>query len=582
MPKTAPSPCGLSPNTTISSLFIFGGTLLVMGDYTSYTDKTVKYDYVTYVNGQKQYVTSTYTYKVQQFSTTLKYYDLSQIAAAGSEPSELSLVRETTFNGTYQTARLVNGYFYVVISDRSSGETAYFDTQDKDKKVDFTEGEEGSGGDNRFGGYGMIAAKIEAENAFTAPYTTGRYLGDAYDVYCSYNALYIMSRGYANYNGGGRGYYGCAGQIKAGYAASAPGGYAMSIVRRISLETLQLESVLADVEGNILNRFALHDDGEHIFTVSRTNRGTFLNVYNAEFETLAVAGPYAPGENLYSVRYDEDADTGRKYCYFVTFQQVDPLFKIDITDPLKPELTGDLKIPGYSTYMQNFGNGVLLGVGFDVDTRWGAQPTGLKVSLFDVSGPYPEEVNSIIIQNGKSEATDNARAILCEKGKNMFAFAAEGRRGGKPAQGAYIYGIGANGRLFERAFLTNLPDGYTAQNQNHARKTISRVVWIGDYLYTIADGVISSYNLADFSYIDTYEVRIINKNATVTFLTEKDGAVYGTAVAEYGELLVMPNAPVREGYIFDGWVKVSNGLAFNPASRVYESFTVYAFWIAIK
>ncbi len=35
----------------------------------------------------------------------------------------------------------------------------------------------------------------------------------------------------------------------------------------------------------------------------------------------------------------------------VTFKQMDPFFVIDMKNPTQPEVLGELKIPGYSTYL---------------------------------------------------------------------------------------------------------------------------------------------------------------------------------------------------------------------------------------
>lgn len=50
------------------------------------------------------------------------------------------------------------------------------------------------------------------------------------------------------------------------------------------------------------------------------------------------------GESIYSARFM--GETG----YFVTYEQVDPLFSVDLSDPEKPKILGKLKIPGFSEY----------------------------------------------------------------------------------------------------------------------------------------------------------------------------------------------------------------------------------------
>ena len=73
-------------------------------------------------------------------------------------------------------------------------------------------------------------------------------------------------------------------------------------------------------------------------------------------------------------------------CYFVTYKQVDPLFSVDLSDPKKPKVLGELKIPGFSDYLHPYGDELLLGIGMDVEED-GATVNGVKLSMFDISDP---------------------------------------------------------------------------------------------------------------------------------------------------------------------------------------------------
>ena len=86
-----------------------------------------------------------------------------------------------------------------------------------------------------------------------------------------------------------------------------------------------------------------------------------------------------PGEQVYGVRFVGDR------AYVVTFRQTDPVYVLDLSDPLDPRVTGELKMPGFSDYLYALENGLLLGVGKDatVDGELG----GVKVVLIDVANP---------------------------------------------------------------------------------------------------------------------------------------------------------------------------------------------------
>lgn len=79
-------------------------------------------------------------------------------------------------------------------------------------------------------------------------------------------------------------------------------------------------------------------------------------------------------EQLQSVRFDGPR------AYAVSFERVDPLFTIDLSDPALPIQKGELEMPGFLYYMEPRGDR-LIGLGFDQGSELGA----ITVSLFNVS-----------------------------------------------------------------------------------------------------------------------------------------------------------------------------------------------------
>jgi hypothetical protein len=97
-------------------------------------------------------------------------------------------------------------------------------------------------------------------------------------------------------------------------------------------------------------------------------------------------GDMGNGEAVQSVRFVGDVG------YVVTFRQIDPFYTLDLRDPENPRVVGELKIPGFSSYLHPIGEGRVLGVGSDADLD--GRVTGSKVSIFDVSDPAnPLEVS---------------------------------------------------------------------------------------------------------------------------------------------------------------------------------------------
>jgi len=85
-----------------------------------------------------------------------------------------------------------------------------------------------------------------------------------------------------------------------------------------------------------------------------------------------------PNENLFGVRFMGDK------LFLVTFEQVDPLYVIDLSIPEDPVIAGELTIPGFSDLLHPVNEELLLGLG--------QNGNGLvKLELFniaDMSSPY--------------------------------------------------------------------------------------------------------------------------------------------------------------------------------------------------
>ena len=145
------------------------------------------------------------------------------------------------------------------------------------------------------------------------------------------------------------------------------------------------------------------------------------NLYIFDAASLDVKGAVeglAPGERIYAVRF-----TGQT-AYMVTFRQVDPLFVIDLSQPDKPLVKGELKIPGFSNYLHPISSTQLIGVGYDAAEIEGrAVTTGVKLSLFDVADPSrPLELDSKVLgaRGSSSLATSDHKAFLFHKASGLL------------------------------------------------------------------------------------------------------------------------------------------------------------------
>ncbi|WP_199487409.1 beta-propeller domain-containing protein [Actinomadura spongiicola] len=169
------------------------------------------------------------------------------------------------------------------------------------------------------------------------------------------------------------------------------------------------------VKGDLLNQYSMSEHAGNLrlaTTVGRFDPGrgrseSSVHVLAQDGDRLTEIGRVdglGKGERIYSVRFIGAT------AYVVTFRQVDPLYVLDLNDPRRPRLTGELKITGYSAYLHPTADGKLLGIGQDADTT--GRTRGLQVSLFDVSGAQPRRVASYQLEGASSQAEFEAHAFL--------------------------------------------------------------------------------------------------------------------------------------------------------------------------
>lgn len=137
-----------------------------------------------------------------------------------------------------------------------------------------------------------------------------------------------------------------------------------------------------EVEGSIGDRWAIDEaDGVLRVAVGPTQEtGNFNSIvtFERDGDQLVEHGRLdnlGRNEQIKSVRWFDDL------AILVTFREVDPLYAVDLTDTATPTLLGELKIPGFSSYLHPLGSWRMIGVGEGPDGKggWGAQ-----VGLFNV------------------------------------------------------------------------------------------------------------------------------------------------------------------------------------------------------
>lgn len=277
----------------------------------------------------------------------------------------------------------------------------------------------------------------------------------------------------------------------------------------------------AEVSGRVLNQFSM-DENKGYFRVATTrsqswimplaasfrvvtsqeNQGqeSYNNVYalDDQLSLVGVLENLAPGERIYSVRFMGDR------AYVVTFKQTDPLFVIDLKDPSQLNVAGQLKIPGFSSYLHPYKENMLIGVGKEVidNGSQGIDIKGLKLSLFDVTSPAePKEIANLAI-GGRGSDTPvlfDHKAFLLIPDKDLLAIPmsltkADSVDYSLEFQGLGIFKIEPDkfselGRVYHPAKVESGAINYS--------EAISRSLYIGDYLYSLSSAMIGINQLSD-------------------------------------------------------------------------------------
>jgi len=170
------------------------------------------------------------------------------------------------------------------------------------------------------------------------------------------------------------------------------------------------------VPGWLLNQYSLseHDGVLRAATTQsppwRTNEKSSSAVYTLRqdggaLKQIGEVGGLGKGERIYAVRF-----VG-KVGYVVTFRQTDPLYTLDLSNPEKPKVVGELKIPGYSAYLHPIEDYRLIGVGQDANEQ--GRVSGTQISLFDVGNlASPQRLDQFKIARSHSEAENDPHAFL--------------------------------------------------------------------------------------------------------------------------------------------------------------------------
>jgi len=440
-----------------------------------------------------------YDYYTNNVNSFIYVYDVSNKASP-------IMTRNLTLSGSYFNSRMIGNYIYTVVS-----QPAYANNET------------------------VILPQISTDTVTKDIAATTIYYTDIQDTYFTYNTFAGLNINNDNEQltdmtilmGGSSCMYVSTENMYVTFPNNT--GEATEIYR-VAIDGANLTfDAKGIVPGYVLNQYSM-DEYNGYFRVATTvstgswvNRDQHNNLYVLDMD-LNVVGQIenlAQGERIYSARF-----AGEK-AYIVTFKQVDPFFVIDLKDPTNPTLAGELKIPGYSSYLHPYDENHVIGIGKENQT--------VKLSLFDVSDmSNPTEVAKYVIGSDADYAESTAlyepKAFLFDLQKQLLVIPVsitdygympeplerddtntQTKTDEAPSssiapiressywQGAYVFKLTTTGFTLqgEVSHQTSQTTPYWYYNDD----AISRSLYIGNTLYTVSNGIVQLNSLEDLSLI---------------------------------------------------------------------------------
>lgn len=237
------------------------------------------------------------------------------------------------------------------------------------------------------------------------------------------------------------------------------------------------------VDGSVLGRWALSSHEGSLRVATTTGQGAassssvaVLQERGGALEEVGRVDGLGPGEQIQAVRYLGDLAT------VVTFRQTDPLYVLDLGDPAAPRLVGELKVPGFSTYLHPVGDDRLLGLGMEADLD--GRVTGMQASLFDLSDlSAPLQTSRLQLgAEAYSEALQDSRAFTYDPERRLALLPVQTFDGTTGRNEVVGIRVGEDGLLTEAGRLEVPADTW-----------LRRVLVSGDVLQAVAEtGVVAA------------------------------------------------------------------------------------------
>ena len=395
------------------------------------------------------------------------------------------LFKNTTMTGYFSTSRVIDDTLYLITNHYNYG--IYEDEEQLPLPIDclyYMEDENAYYSLTNF-------MTLDFTDADSNPNVMGIYMSSASTIYVSQKNIYITHMKPQDYSGTDD--------------RDWEDNEETTVIHRIGIQGQGLKyRARGEVPGWVLNRYSMDEHNGH-FRIATTKGWSWgagedqsrnmVSVLDMALNETGILDNIAPGEQIYSARF-----MGQR-CYLVTFRQIDPFFVIDLHDAENPEILGELKIPGYSSYLHLYDENHIIGLGKDGGN--------VKISLFNVTDvTNPTELDNIQIGDDYSDsiALNNPHAFNFDYEKNLlvipvyqysYSYYGESSDSGYCAM---VFHISPENGITLEATIEHPEqnsDGYY-WNYYYQSNQIHRSFFIGDTLYTVSQTHLKANNLENY------------------------------------------------------------------------------------
>lgn len=469
----------LSDSDYIEDIYLYNGRLVVISAYSSQTEDNDAQD------------AQIDCFRIYGSDTKISIYD---------PQNNMNLIGNYIQEGTYNDVRLTSdGYLYLIsddekyLSDRTVSEddidlyVPKYSVNDKENYVSaecIVVPEQPVDECTDYVSYTNTAGFDLNSQTPYSPVDVKSVAGSASYVYCSSDNIYITENSYdENYNQSTK-------------------------ITRFAIDNGTVSPMAeGKIEGYVNDQFSMSEyngffriaathekyvvmgDAEYDITeYQQSNIKNYIYVMDMDMNVVGSVSDFGNGETIKSVNFNGDK------AYVVTYMQTDPLYAFDLSDPKNPVPLDEFKITGYSTYMQKWSDGLLLGFGISADENGFEQ--GLKLTMFDNSDPENlKAVSSFeMIDNDDSfyysEACWERKALLIDSEKNIIGFPVT----------EYNYSNEGSDEEYSYAFYSFENGQFVSKGQIKSfAAELRRAVIIGDYVYAVSDKEFKSADIASFT-----------------------------------------------------------------------------------